>query len=68
MSFAAWDSIVTVLGLVSTVTSSGLVGASVNVLAISQWALYGNETRTAWNEFCCLGQHSDCFGSCDYSD
>ena len=33
MSFAAWDSIyiVTVLGLVTTVTSSGLVGASVNV-------------------------------------
>ena len=32
MSFAVWDSIVTVLGLVTTVTSSGLVGASVTVL------------------------------------
>ena len=31
MSFGAWDSIVTVSGLVNTVTSSGLVGASVNV-------------------------------------
>ena len=31
MSFAVWDSIMTVLGLVTTVTSSGLVGASVTV-------------------------------------
>ena len=31
MSFGAWDSIVTDLGLVITVTSSGLVGDSVTV-------------------------------------
>ena len=31
MRFAVLDSIVTVLGLVTTVTSSGLVGASVTV-------------------------------------
>ena len=34
MSFAVWDSIMTVLGLVTTVTSSRLVGASVTVVGL----------------------------------